>query len=120
MYNVQGLSSKLAEVQYLLDLKHPTVLACVETGNTPLKLLPSYFSSYCRYFTAGTNEHGGVLILVHTSVPSKLVHTESNILDVEVSLECCRLNVIGVYGRHRFQSKASETSSLPIQRDKHY
>ncbi|CAF1421243.1 unnamed protein product [Didymodactylos carnosus] len=93
MYNVQGLSSKLAEVQYLLDLKHPTVLVYVETGNTPLKLLPSYFPPYRRYFTAGTNAHGGVLILVHTSVPSKSVHTEPNILDVEVSLRCCRLNL---------------------------
>ncbi|CAF1298061.1 unnamed protein product, partial [Didymodactylos carnosus] len=95
------------EVQYLLDLKHPTVLVCVETGNTPLKLLPSYLPSYHRYFTAGTNAHGGVLILVHMSVPSKLVHTEPNILDVEVSLGCCRLNVIGVY--------SPRSSPLPIK-----
>ncbi|CAF1530222.1 unnamed protein product, partial [Didymodactylos carnosus] len=105
-YNVQGLSSRLSEVQYLIDLKQPTVVVCTEIGNTLPKSLSTWFPSHRKYATTDRNAHGGVLILVHTSVTSKQVHSHTDILTVSVSLGCCSLTVIGVY--------SPRSSRLPI------
>ncbi|CAF1360532.1 unnamed protein product [Didymodactylos carnosus] len=59
-----------------------------------------------KYVTTGRNTHEGVLILIHTSVTSKQVHSHKDILTVSVSLGYCSLTVIGIY--------SPRSSRLPI------
>ncbi|CAF1562834.1 unnamed protein product, partial [Didymodactylos carnosus] len=91
------LLSRLPEVQDLVDTNCPSVCALVETGDISSSLSGQWFPGYHRFFTPGSNSHGGVLVLVHNSITYAVKYSEVNLIALTIPLGLCTLSVIACY-----------------------
>ena len=97
VYNVNSLSSHITDLDLLLNNHSPHICILSEIGKASIKKMPS-FLNYKLIAQEGTNSFGGVAILIHKSIPFKVVSSEPNFLliDVETTLDPVLIGAIYV------------------------
>lgn len=95
LYNCECLKTHLTDLDILLSTYLPHVLILTGVGSQ-IRNMPSV-PNYYWHNQKGTNSFGGVSILIHSSIKSKVIDAVENFLVVEISFEIYSILVGAVY-----------------------
>jgi hypothetical protein len=108
LYNTQGIRSRYAEIQALLDDLQATIMTLVESGKVNEKELRKFTNAYISFISPGSNAWRGVIVLVYRSVQCSFVFTFKIFLVIDIFLSSSTLRILSVY------SSPSEVVSFHI------
>jgi hypothetical protein len=95
LYNCESLSTHLNDLDILLSSYLPHVIILTGVGSQ-IRNMPSV-PNYYWHKQKGSNSFGGVSILIHNSIKTKVIHTVENFLLVELNLAMSSILVGVVY-----------------------
>lgn len=95
LYNCECLSTHVNDIDILLSkfLPHIVILTGVGSQIRKMPSVPHYY----WYTSKGSNSFGGVAMLIHSSIKSKVIHAVENLLIVEVNMATIAILVGAVY-----------------------
>ena len=95
LYNCECLSTHLSDLDILLSTYLPHVIILTGVGSQ-IRRMPSV-PNYYWHNQKGTNSFGGVSILIHSSIKSKVIHAVENFLLIEMDVAMSSIFVGAVY-----------------------
>ena len=84
LYNCECLSTHLSDLDILLSVYLPHVVILTGVGSQ-IRKMPSV-PNYYWHKQEGSNSFGGVAILVHNSIKTKVIHSVENFLLVDLNV----------------------------------
>ena len=95
LYNCECLSTHLSDLDILLSGYLPHVIILTGVGSQ-IRKMPSV-PNYYWHKQEGSNSFGGVAILVHNSIKTKVIHSVENFLLVDLNVTMSSILIGAVY-----------------------
>ncbi|CAF4753840.1 unnamed protein product, partial [Rotaria magnacalcarata] len=95
LYNCEGLSTHMCDLDILLSSHLPHIVVLTGVGKQ-LRNMPKIPSFYWES-VEGSNSFGGVAILLHQSISSKIIEKQENFLMLEIETENEKILLGGIY-----------------------
>ena len=87
-FNVRGLERRWGEVCLLASSLRFDILVLGEVGRVDFSLVGAAFPDFRYFYQSGENAHGGVLVLIHSSIrASQVLCTLPNVCAIDLHIE---------------------------------